>query len=241
MRHGLNLFILVAMSFGAACSAPKDQSIIVSVARAPGLACDFSDNTKYVEGGSIDLAAFGAASSYVQILGWENDLQNISVNVSGTQITSNTPNTFVATTIQDSYVLVGGTNPPTGFVSISATIGPGGTPLNNTVGVFLLTQQAAEAICGPPTASENCPGLPAGSATQTLLVTFQIIGTLVGGGAASTNPITFPLTLFNSGGTQPADPANPTLEPWVCVAGAIPQTTTCNIPGRDITFCAVAP
>jgi hypothetical protein len=236
MKRRLLQLILPVTLLGAACSAPKDQSIIVTQARAPGLACDFSDPTKYVESGQIDLAAFGAASSFIQIFGWENDLQDIGVNVNGSQITTETPNTFIATAIQDTYVMVGGTSPPSGFVNISATIAPGGVPATSDVGVYLLTQEAAQTICGNPTATENCPGLAAGSPSATLLVTFQIMGTLVGGGQAQTNPITFPLTLFNSGNTVPSDPAVPTLEPWVCKVGG-PQVDSCGIPGRSLPYC----
>jgi hypothetical protein len=234
MKHQRTVLILSAMCLASSCSAPKDQSIVVSQARAPGLACDFSDATKYVEGGAVDLAAFGPASSYYQVFGWENDLEDISVSVSGSQITTDTPNTFIATTIQDVYQLVGAaTSPPTGFVSISATIPPGGTSTQNSVGVYLLTQEAAQAICGPSTLTDNCPGV--GGTSQTLLVTFQIMGTLVGGGGTSTNPITYPITLFNSGNTMPGT-GGQLVEPWVCATGQ-PQTTACNVPGRDITYC----
>jgi hypothetical protein len=223
-----------ALLLGSACSAPKDQSIIVTQARAPGTECEFTDATIYVEGGQVDMAAFGPASSFYQVFGWENDLQDISVTVGGQQITSNTPNTFIATAIQDSYVLVNGTNPPTGFVNISATIAPGGTPITNTVGVFLLTTEAAQAICGVPLGTDNCPGVPIGF-SKNLLVTFQLIGTLVGGGSAATNPVTFPITLFNSGNTMP-NPASPDTEPWICASGN-PQVDTCGVPGRTITYC----
>jgi hypothetical protein len=128
MRYQLPaVWVLPALLLGSACSAPPDQSIIVTAARAPGPTCEFTDSTLFVEGGAIDLAASGAASSYFQIFGWENDLENISVTVTQ-QITTETPNTFVATTIKDSYVMVGGASPPPGLVSISATIAPGGTP-----------------------------------------------------------------------------------------------------------------
>ncbi len=235
------LLMLPALLFGSACKAPSDQSIIVTTARAPGTQCDFSDSTKYVEGGAIDLAAFGADSSYLQVFSWENDLENISVTVTS-QITTDTPNTFIATTIEDSYVLLGGgAKPPAGLVSITAAIAPGAVASTSDVGVFLLTQQAMATICGAPSATENCPGFPAGTSAATLNVTFQIAGALVGGGSAQTNAITFPLTLFNSGFTVPADPAFPTVEPWVCAPGASPAVTSCGVPGRDITYCAALP
>jgi|GEM_PF-522628 len=227
------LLVLTALLLGA-CTAPPDQSIIVTTARAPGEKCDFSDPTKYVEGGSIDLAAFGGASSYYQIFGWGNDLQNIGVTVNGQQITTETPNTFVATGIKLSYVVVGGAipTPPPGVVNISATIAPGATPTTNSVGVFLLTQQAAQAICGSK--DYTCPLFPPGKATVTLQVTFQITGALVGGGAAQTNPITYPLTLSNYGNVTISGTSPP-----VCTSPYVPQTTSCGVPGRDIPFCVL--
>jgi hypothetical protein len=242
MKHRFVLLSLMsfAMFCGSACTSPPDQSIIVSTARAPGNICDFSNAALYVESAAVDLAAFGQQSSYFQVFGWENDLENISVTVTQ-QITAETPNTFIATTIEDKYNLVAGVSPPAGLVNISASIAPGGTPTNNDVGVYLLTQAAMQDICGAPSATENCPGLPAGSQTKTLLVTFQITGALVGGGAASTNPITYPVYLFNSGNTQPQDAANPSIEPWVCIPPAQPEVTSCGIPGRDITYCASPP
>jgi hypothetical protein len=219
-------FMLTALMVASGCTAPPDQSIIVSSARAPGQACDFSDSTKYVEGGALDLSVPPLYQSYYQVFSWENDLQNISVTVTS-QITSETPNTFIATTIKDNYVMVGGTNPPNGLVSITAAIAPGATPNENSVGVFLLTSDAVNAICGAPSATDNCPGFKLPSAT--LLVTFQIAGALVGGGAAQTNPVTFPLTLFKDGQFNPAT--------GQCNNGFIPVTTSCDVPGRDIPYC----
>jgi hypothetical protein len=227
MKHRLTaVSILPALLLGSACSAPPDQSIIVSSARAPGQACDFSDSTKYVEGGALDLSVPPLFQSYYQVFSWENDLQNISVTVN-TQITTETPNTFIATTIKDNYVMVGGTSPPNGLVSITAAIFPGATANTNSVGVYLLTNDAVRAICGNPTLIDNCPAF--GGGPSTLLVTFQIAGALVGGGAAQTNPVTFPLTLFKGGNFDPAT--------GMCKTGYSAVTTSCGIPGRDIPYC----
>lgn len=232
MKHANSrLLQLSALLVVCACSAPPDQSIIVSTARAPGAECNFSDATIYVEGGALDVSVPRIFQSYLQIFSWQNDLQNISVTVN-TQITTETPNTFIATTIKDSYVLVNGVNPPDGLVSISASIGPGATFSSNDVGVYLLTSEAVQSICGSPTAFDNCPGfLPTAAAPQeTLLVTFQIAGALVGGGAAQTNPVSFPLTLFKGGNVAPDG---------TCIPPTVPQTTSCGIPGRDIPYCVL--
>jgi len=222
--------LTLAVLLASGCSAPPDQSIIVSSARAPGLACDFSDSTKYVESGALDLSVPPLYQSYYQVFSWENDLQNISVTVN-TQITTDTPNTFIATTIKDNYVMVGGTSPPNGLVSITAAILPGATFDTNSVGVYLLTAAAIEAICGGVVGNDNCPGFQptAAAPTATLLVTFQIAGSLVGGGAAQTNPVTFPLTLFKGGNFDNAT--------GTCAKGYAPTTTSCLAPGRDIAYC----
>jgi hypothetical protein len=250
MKHRWLFFLtLPTLALGSACTAPPDQSIIVTVARAPGDKCDFSDPTKYVEGGAVDLGALGAFSSYSQIFGWENDLNATGVTVNGQTLTTGTPNTFVSTSVKLSYVVVGGglPTPPPGVVNMSATIAPGGTPTTNTVGVELLTQQAAQAICGTPNALTpyDCPNFTPNHATVTLLVTFQITGALVGGSAAQTNPITYPITLANYGHVNPATglcanpcPAAPPLPapPPYCY---VPQVTSCGIPGRDVPYCVI--
>jgi hypothetical protein len=251
MKHRISYVALMSLVtlFGSQCTSPPDQSIIVTTARAPGDICDFSNATLYVEGGALDVDVYPAFQSYYQVFGWENDLENISVTVTQ-QITSETPNTFVATTIEDSYVLesqgpdggaVVGPNPPPGLVSISATIAPGGTPTDNSVGVFLLTQSAMSAICGPPTLHDNCPNFPNKPITESILVTFQITGALVGGGATSTNPITFPVTLFKGLAPDPTSLTGfkPSFDPFTgaCVPGYVTQTTSCGVPGRDIAYC----
>ncbi len=240
MKHRwLVLLTLPALMLGSACTAPPDQSIIVTVARAPGPKCDFSDPTLYVEGGAIDLGALGAYSSYYQVFGWENDLNATGVTVNGQPLTTATPNTFVANAIKNSYVVVGGAlpTPPPGVVNVSATIAPGATPTTNTVGVELLTQQAAQAICG--STDGTCPNFLPGHPSVTLLVTFQLTGALVGGSAAQTNPITYPITLSNYGNVDPVSgQCTPLCQtPPQATPCFVPQVTSCGIPGRDIPYC----
>ena len=227
LRRHLLLLPLVAAA--AACSAQPSISVVVTAARAPGDNCDFSDPTKYVEGGAVDMSVFGAASSYFQVFSWESQLQQISTTVNGDVIASSQANTFVANRVELSYILVGGTNPPNGLINMSATITAGATPDKNSVGVELLTGDAAAAAAAVVT-----PGT-----STTLLVTFQIAGNLVSGASASTNPITFPLTLFSC---DPAalnhNCAAATQQPLSCPQPNYhSQTTTCNIPGRDIAYC----
>jgi hypothetical protein len=242
MKHPwLVLLTLPALMLGSACTAPPDQSIIVTLARAPGPKCDFSDPTLYVEGGAVDLAALGSFSSYFQVFGWENDLNATGVTVNGQTLTTGTPNTFVSTAVKLTYAVVGGAvpTPPPGVVNMSATIAPGGIPTTNTVGVELLTQQAAQAICG--STGPTCPNFPPNHPTVTLLVTFQITGALVGGSAAQTNPITYPITLANYGNVDPVSgQCTPVCPPPPIPAAPpcfVPQTTSCGIPGRDVPYC----
>jgi hypothetical protein len=232
--------VLPTMLVASACTAPSDLSIIVTQARAPGTSCDFSDATKYVEGGAIDMSVFGGNSGYFQVFGWENDLQQISTTVNGDTISGPTVNTFIANRIELSYVLVNGANPPPGLVNISATIPAGGTPDKDTVGVEFLTQAAGQAICGLPVGLDICPGVPPGT-SQTLLVTFQLAGSLVGGGAAKSSPVTYPLTLFRGPRLTPPPLGGGLL--GTCRPNFAPQTTSCNVPGRDIPYCTcvVAP
>jgi hypothetical protein len=215
-RH---LVLLPMLAAAAACTAEKDISIVVTAARAPGDTCGFTDPTLYVEGGAIDMSVFGPASSYFQVFSWESQLQQISTTVNGDTIASSQANTFIANRVQLSYILVGGTNPPNGLINMSATIVAGATPDKNSVGVELLTPEAAQA--------GNTATLAGGS--QTLLVTFQIAGNLVSGASSMTNPITYPLTLFRSG----YDAATNT-----CPPGETTHVTSCNIPGRDIPYCS---
>lgn len=229
MKHRISVLLLsTAMLIGSACTAPSDQSIIVANARFPGTECDFSNASLYVESGALDLSVLPIYQSYYQAFSWENDLEDISVTVTS-QITSETPNTFIASTINDSYNLVGGASPPSGLVSISAAIQPGGTFENNYVGVYLLTAEAVTSICGPPLldGTDNCPNFDA-SKQQTLLVTFTLSGALVGGSAAATNAVTFPIYLFKGGHVAPNGS---------CDTGYVAQTTSCGVPGRDIPYC----
>jgi hypothetical protein len=223
----LPLLLVSAAVLAPACSATKDNSIVVTSARAPGDKCDFGDPTLYVESGAIDIAAFGNASSYVQVFSWENDLQQISTTVNGDTISGPTLNTFIATQVNLSYVLVGAaTSPPPGINNMNATITAGATPDKNSVGVEFLTQQAATFL----NAAIPVPAPGGITPSQTLLVTFQIVGALVGGSAAATNPVTYPLTVFKA---TPPDPGTLT-----CPGTTNPHFfSTCGIAGRDGPYC----
>lgn len=223
-RH---LLLLPLLAAAAACTAEKNISIVVTAARAPGDNCDFSDPSKYVEGGAIDMSVFGANSSYFQVFSWESQLQQISTTVNGDTIASSQANTFIANRVELSYILVGGTNPPNGLINMSASIAAAATPDKNSVGPELLTPEAAQAA--------NTATTP--TASQTLLVTFEIAGNLVSGASSATNPVTFPLTLFRCPpASANAGCAAPNSD-LTCPTNYHSQTTSCNVPGRDIAYC----
>jgi len=222
------LLLFPAVAILAACAAEPDTSVVVSIARAPGENCDFSDPTKYIEGGAVDMSVYGDASSYFQVFSWESQLQQITTTVNGDQISGPVLNTFVANRVELSYILVGGTNPPPGIINMAAAIPAGGTADKASVGVELLTPEAA--------AAGNAAAVTGTS--QTLLVTFQVAGNVVGGAGLTTNPVTFPLTLFRC---PPASTdfncAEASQFPLACPTNYHSQVTSCNIPGRDIPLC----
>jgi len=244
-RHLLLLPLVVA---AAACSAQPSISVVVTAARAPGDNCDFSDPTKYVEGGAVDMSVFGAASNYFQVFSWESQLQQISTTVNGDVIASSQANTFVANYAQLTYILGSGTTCSTatpcpagsfcsagfcaqslapGIINMSATITAGATPDKNSVGVELLTGDAA--------AAANAVVVPGTSTT--LLVTFQIAGNLVSGASSMTNPITYPLTLFTCAPAAAGGGCAAPNSDLTCPTNYHSQTTSCNVPGRDIPYC----
>ncbi len=228
MKYKYVLVLMLAqLPLLPACTAPSNQSIIISSALAPGGSCNFQDFTLYVEGGSLDMSVYKTNSSYYQVFAWENDLQNISVNYNGTNITEDTPNTFIANRIELTYDFVGQANPPPGIINFSAAIFPGALPTTNSVGVYLLTPAAADFVY-PIVRDAAIAAQEAKSFT--LNVTFDLAGTLVGGGAAATNPITYPITLFYGIAPFPAY----TLS---CPNGSTPETTSCNIPGYNLPYC----
>src|SRR5208283_4407628 len=143
-------------------------------------------------------------------------------------ITAETPNTFIANRIDLSYQLSpAAATPPPGTINISAAITPGATFSTNSVGVYLVTPEAASVLYP---IVRNAAIAAQAPISYTLLVTFDLAGTLVGGGAAATNTITYPVYLFYGIPPSPRDSLS-------CPEGTIPQVTSCNIPGRDIQYC----
>ncbi len=236
----LLVFILLAVPLLLeSCTAPANQSIIVAEARAPGTSCNFTDPTMYVENGAVDMSVYGTNSSYYQVYSWQNDLENISVTYGNSNITAETPNTFIASRIDLSYQVVGpstkcglqtcptATAPPPGTINISAAITPGATFSTNSVGVYLMTPEAAQTLYSTVQQAAIQAQAPI---SYTLLVTFDLAGTLVGGGAAATNSVTYPVYLFYGIPPSPRDSLG-------CPVGSVSEMTSCNVPGRDIQYC----
>lgn len=217
----------------AACSADP-QNIVILAARAPGDKCDFSDNTKYVEGGSVDFRPYligtppntviVSTASYGQVFAWENNLQPLELNVNGQIIDPGNGNDFIADSVVYEYQY---TDPsvtlPSELQNIHATIAAGAKDEDNTVGASLI-QPGAGAAIGASTLIDTVP--------QTLLVTFQLFGKLVAGQPKFTNKVSFPVTVYRSS-TTPLDCANPN--------GLVPNGGVCGIPGRDQVVSCTKP
>ena len=208
----------------AACSADP-LNIVVLSARAPGDKCDFSDNTKYVEGGSVDFRPYviGTApnqvnvstGSFGQIFAWENNLQPILLQVNGQTVDNGAGNDFIADSVVYEYQY---SDPnvvlATESQNMHAAIAAGAQQDQNTVGADLIQPQASSAIGSSTTIDTSA---------QTLLVTFQIFGKLVAGTPKYTNKVSFPVTVYRSSTTPLDCPSQ----------GLVINGGVCNIPGRD--------
>ncbi|HET9156580.1 MAG TPA: hypothetical protein VFN91_07940 [Myxococcaceae bacterium] len=204
----------------AACSADPTHIVVLN-ARAPGKQCDFSDNTLYVSDGSLDLRPYVVggvpvvSSSYFQVFSWENNLQAVETSVNGQIIDNGSGNDFVADSIVYEYQY---TDPSvtlaTETANTHAVVTAGALASNNSVGAELVQPGAYTAISNSTAIDTKA---------QTLLVTFQIFGKLVGGNSIHSNKVSFPVTFYRSS-TTPLD----------CSAqGQVPNGGVCNIPGRD--------
>ena len=94
----------------AACSADP-LNIVVLSARAPGDKCDFSDDTKYVEGGSVDFRPYviGAHRSYVHrhvrsdLRPGRTTSSSIPLQVNGQTVDNGAGNDFIADSVVYKY------------------------------------------------------------------------------------------------------------------------------------------
>jgi hypothetical protein len=225
----------------AACSADP-LNIVVLGARAPGDKCDFSDNTKYVEGGSVDFrpyvdpstGAIVSTGSYGQIFGWENNLQRVPLSVNGDVVDNGSGNDFIADSVVYEYQY---TDPSvtlaTELQNIHATIAAQGDDEDNTVGISLI-QPGASAAIGASTLIDTVP--------QTLLVTFQIFGKLVAGQPKFSNKVSFPVTVYRTGLTCNAGGCTiTTLDCGAGGGGLVINAGPCGIPGRDQVISCTKP
>jgi hypothetical protein len=204
----------------AACSADPTQIVVLS-ARAPGDKCDFSDDSKYVSGGSLDLRPYivgGVAvvtSGYFQIFSWENNNQTNETTVNGQVIDNGAGNNFVADSVVYEYQY---TDPSVTLANESANmhavVNAGGSTVDNSVPADLIQPGAFNAI-DASTAID--------ASAQTLLVTFQIFGKLVAGQSQHSNKVSFPVTVYRSSTTALDCPSQSLV-----INGGV-----CNVPGRD--------
>lgn len=204
----------------AACTADP-LNVVVLAARAPGDKCDFTDNTKYVEDGSIDFRPYlvggtqGYTGSFGQVFGWENNLQRVETTVNGQPVDNGTGNDFVADSVvyeyqySDPNVVM----PTNETQNIHATISAGATSDNNTVGISMVPPLASAAV--------SAGGLDINA--KTLLVTFQIFGKLVAGTSKHSNKVSFPIYVYQSDTTVLDCDSQ----------GLVLNGGPCGIPGRD--------
>ena len=206
----------------AACTADP-LNILLLNARAPGDKCDFSDNTKYVEGGTLDFRPYLVGTPtvathtgfYGQVFGWENNLQAVDTTVGGQTLDNGAGNNFIADSVvyQYKYTDPNVVLPTNETQNIHAVISAGGTAQDNTVGISVL----------PPGASDAINNSNLGLNSQTLLVTFQVFGKTVAGSSKHTNKVTFPLYVSRTDTTPLDCPSQ----------GLVLNGGVCNIPGRD--------
>jgi hypothetical protein len=222
MKRRISLLPLAMLV--AACTADPNQIVILS-ARAPGDKCDFTDNTKYVSDGSLDLRPYiigtppntqtVVSTGYFQIFGWENNNQSVETTVNGQVVDNGNGNDFIADSVVYEYQY---TDPAvtlaTEAANMHAVVTAGALATTNTVGADLIQPGAYTKIAAST-------GID--TSAQTLLVTFQIFGKLVAGRADHSNKVSFPLSLYRSS-TVPLD----------CPSqGLVINGGPCNIPGRD--------
>jgi len=208
----------------AACTADP-LNVVVLNARAPGDKCDFSDNTKFVEGGSVDFRPYitgtapnqvtSVTSFYGQVFAWENNMQAVETTVNGQPVSNGTGNDFIADSVVYEYQY---TDPNVVLApeteNVHAVITAGALADNNTVGVSLIQPKASTAI-------GNSAGID--TSAQTLLVTFQIFGKIAAGISKHSNKVSFPIYVYRSDTTA--------LD---CGAqGLLLNGGVCGIPGRD--------
>jgi len=219
---------LVAAALLSGCSA-DDLNIVVLSARAPGTACAFDDDTKYVAHGSLDLTPYVVGTStvvsnqYYQVFSWQNNLTSTPVVVNGQTVDPGTGNDFIADSAVYSYQY---SDPSVTLAAESqnmrAIISAGGSSKDNSVPAELIQPKAFAAIAASTAIDTSA---------QTLLVTLQYFGKLAAGGPTkNTNKVTFPLTIYRRSATA-----------VTCPAGQVPNGGACGVPGRDQDVGCKAP
>lgn len=190
MRSLLIAGCAVGAIAAVACTGAPAQSVFVTHARAPGTACDYADDTHYVESANFDVAAtpFGMG----QIFSWQNNLQATAITVGGDRIDSISKNDFTAKTVTVSYQTNPASSIPGDTVPIAASVPAGATSDKSSVAVPLITPAANGALLA---------NIGSGGGITTVLATFTIRGTLQSGGTLETQPFTFPIYAYNSGFT----------------------------------------
>ena len=221
----------------AACSSDQ-LGVVVLSARAPGDKCDYSDDTVYVSGGSVDfrpyktgpLGGTAQTTNFFQIFSWANNLQKIPLSVNGQVVDTGSGNDFITDTAVYSYRLSDGSATiPDQIENLHAVVAAGADTTKSDVPANLI-QPGAAVILDPVL----------GPAAKTLLVTFHYEGKTAAGASLHTNDVSFPVYVYKSGTTV--------LD---CFGGGFPnpdggapipstlQTGTCKIPGKNADIACI--
>jgi hypothetical protein len=221
----------------AACSSDP-LGVVVLSARAPGDKCDYSDDTLYVSGGSVDFrpyktGPFGGiaqTTNFFQIFSWENNLQKIPLTVNGQVVDTGSGNDFIADTAVYSYRLSDSSATIPDQIENLHAVAPAGADTTKSDAPANLIQPGAAAILDPVLTP----------AAKTLLVTFHYEGKTSAGASLHTNDVSFPVYVYKTGTT--------TLD---CFSSGFPnpdggtpipatlQTGTCGIPGKNADIACI--
>jgi hypothetical protein len=222
----------------AACSSDQ-LGVVVLSARAPGDKCDYSDDTLYVSGGSVDFrpyttGAFGGVAqttNFYQVFSWENNLQKTPLSVNGQVVDPGSGNDFIADSTVYSYRLSDGSATIPDQIENVRAVAAAGTDTTKSSVPANLIQPGAAAILDPVL----------GPAAKTLLVTFHYEGKTAAGASLHTNDVTFPVYVYKSGDGSVLN----------CFTGGFPnpdggtpipstlQTGTCGIPGKNADIACI--
>lgn len=180
-------FVIAAAGLLTACPGTTPNQITITQARYPAInsgVCDWSSNTLYAEGISVDLATASGANWY---FGWSSNLERGSLVVGSDTVTAANHNDFEAKSVTLNYKSTPAIDLPSETLPLSAYLPAGGLDTSNYFGIPILTSKTVAELAA------KIPG------PTTVVATFTVSGNLVSGDAVTTNPFSFPVQVYNSG------------------------------------------